>query len=130
MKVLLVEDDIYLISMYTTKFRMAGWEVIVAPRGESTFDILHDFKPDIILLDILLPGMDGFAVLKRLKSMPDMKAIPVVMLTNLGQRDDVRKGIEEGADGYIIKAHYMPSEIVDRVKLAMEQGISLMPEVV
>ncbi len=126
-KVLLVEDDVYLISMYSTKFNMEGWEVQIAPRGEDAFIILEKFTPDIILLDILLPGIDGFGVLKKLKKNPKFETIPIIMLTNLGQRDDIRKGMKEGADGYLVKAHYMPSEIVEKVKFALKGG-SLIPE--
>lgn len=69
-----------------------------------------------MLLDILLPKMDGFAVLKKLKADESTKNLPVILLTNLGQKDDVQKGLELGASDYLIKAHFKPSETVDKVK--------------
>ena len=68
------------------------------------------------MLDILLPKLDGFAVLEKLKNDPETKPIPVILLTNLGQKDDVEKGLEAGAADYLIKAHFKPSEVVDKVK--------------
>jgi DNA-binding response OmpR family regulator len=78
-------------------------------------------KPDIILLDVLLPKLDGFAVLEKLKEDPATKEIPVILLTNLGQKDDVEKGLESGAADYLIKAHFKPSEVVDKVKKILRQ---------
>lgn len=116
LKILVVEDDTFLSSMYSTKFNLEGYTVAVANKGEDGLKMAESEKPDVILLDILLPGIDGFTVLKKLKKTDSVKNIPVIMLTNLGQKDDVRKGFELGAAGYLIKAHYMPSEVVEKVK--------------
>jgi len=114
--VLLIEDDNFLIDIYKTKFEMEGFKVNVSDNGELGLSDAKKKKPDVILLDILLPKMDGFAVLKKLKSDKVTKSIPVILLTNLGQKDDVEKGLELGAADYLIKAHFRPSETVDRVK--------------
>jgi len=114
--ILLVEDDTFLANIYKTKFEMEGFKVSVAEDGEAGFAAAGKINPDIILLDILLPKMDGFAVLKKLKETDAVKDIPVILLTNLGQKDDVEKGLESGAVDYLIKAHFKPSETVDKVK--------------
>ncbi len=114
--VLLVEDDTFLANIYKTKFDMEGFKVSVSENGEEGLADAKKKKPDIILLDILLPKMDGFTVLEKLKEDSGVKDIPVILLTNLGQKDDVSKGLEMGAVDYLIKAHFKPSEVVDKVK--------------
>ena len=114
--VLLVEDDKMIIDMYTLKFTQEGYEVIQAENGQDGIDLASVKNPDIILLDIILPQVDGFTVLKTLKSNPKVKDIPVVLLTNLGQDGDVKKGLEMGAVDYLIKANFTPSQVVDKVK--------------
>jgi DNA-binding response OmpR family regulator len=113
--ILLVEDDTFLANIYKTKFEMEGFKISTADNGEKGFNEAKKKKPDIILLDILLPKMDGFAVLEALKKDDNVKDIPVILLTNLGQKDDVEKGLEMGAVDYMIKAHFKPSEVVSKV---------------
>jgi DNA-binding response OmpR family regulator len=114
--VLIVEDDPFLSNIYQTKFDMEGFKVSTSDNGQSGLDDAKKKKPDIILLDILLPKMDGFTVLEHLKGDPEVKDIPVLLLTNLGQKDDVEKGLKLGAADYLIKAHFKPQETVDKVK--------------
>lgn len=114
--VLLVEDDVFLAGIYQKKFEMEGYKISTADNGEKGLADAKKKKPDIILLDILLPKMDGFTVLQNLKADATTKDIPVILLTNLGQKDDVEKGLQAGAVDYLIKAHFKPSEIVDKVK--------------
>lgn len=114
--VLIVEDDTFLSNIYQTKFNMEGFKVSAAENGEAGLSDVKKKKPDIVLLDILLPKLDGFGVLKGLKEDPEVKDIPVILLTNLGQKDDVQKGLDLGASDYLIKAHFKPSEVVDKVK--------------
>lgn len=118
--VLLVEDDSFLANIYKTKFEMEKFKVTVAENGEEGLDLARKKAPDIILLDILMPKMDGFAVLEELKKDATTKAIPVVLLTNLGQKDDVERGLEMGAVDYLIKAHTKPSETVEKVKSVLK----------
>ncbi|MFA5076467.1 MAG: response regulator [Patescibacteria group bacterium] len=117
--ILLVEDDNFLSEMYRTKFEIEGFNVVTADDGEKGLRLSKEKMPNIILLDILLPKMDGFEVLEKVKADPKTKSIPVIMLTNLGQKDDVKKGFERGAEGYLIKAHFMPSEVVDKIKTVL-----------
>jgi len=121
-RILLIEDDSFLVEMYTTKFELEGFEVISAEDGKKGLDLALQEKPEIILLDILMPKMDGFAVLEALKKDKTTLNIPVVLLTNLGQKDDVKKGFEKGAVGYLIKAHFMPSEVVDKIKKILKES--------
>ena len=114
-KILIVEDDEFLLSMYSTKFEIEGYEVIMAGDGEMGLEKAQEQKPGIILLDIMLPNMDGFDVLKKLKSDRATSSIPVILLTNLSQKQDVEQGLSMGADDYLVKAHFMPSEVVDKI---------------
>jgi DNA-binding response OmpR family regulator len=120
-QVLIVEDDVFLSGIYQKKFEMEGFKVIMAGDGEAGWQAAKKKKPDIILLDILLPKLDGFAVLEKLKKDADTKNIPVILLTNLGQKDDVEKGLEQGAADYLIKAHFKPSEVVEKVNKILKK---------
>jgi len=115
-KVVIIEDDSYILDMYKIKFESSNFEVISAGDGMEGLKILEKKKPDIILLDIIMPKMDGFSVLKTIKNNPAIAKIPVVLLTNLGQREDIEKGFKLGATSYIIKAHFTPSEIVRKIR--------------
>lgn len=120
-KILLVEDDSFLLSMYSTKFELENFNVVIAEDGEKGFDLALKEKPSIILLDIKLPKLDGFEVLKKLKGKKETANIPVILLTNLSQKEDKDKGMELGADDYLVKAHFMPSEVVGKIKSLVEK---------
>src|SRR3989344_5658406 len=117
--ILLVEDDEFLAELYATKLNLEGFEVLLAADGEKGFKMARDKRPDLILLDIILPKMDGFEVLKSIKSDKSASSIPVILLTNLSQKDEVQKGLELGAIDYLIKDHFMPSEVVKKIKQAL-----------
>lgn len=119
-KVLIVDDDAFLAGIYATKLELEGFEVASARDGEEGVKVALEEKPDLILLDVLMPKLDGFEVLKRLKSEETTKDIPVIMLTNLGQKEDVEKGISEGAVDYLIKAHFVPAEAVAKIKKVLK----------
>lgn len=116
LKILIVEDDTFLLDMYATKLSLEGFEVLSATDGEKGFKVAKEKLPDMVLLDILLPKMDGFMVLKKMKEESATKNIPVILLTNLGQKEDVKKGLALGANDYLIKAHFMPSEVVSKIR--------------
>ena len=115
-KILVIEDDPFLSSMYMTKFEMDGFIVRCAEDGQVGVAAAAEFLPDITLLDIMMPKMNGFQVLEFLKKDDKLARIPVILLTNLNQRDDVTRGLELGATDYLIKAHFMPSEVVEKVR--------------
>lgn len=120
-KVLIVDDDVFLSGIYATKLDLEGFEVETARDGEEGLKVAAKSKPDIILLDVLMPKLDGFETLKRLKADPDLKDVPVIMLTNLGQKEDVEKGLQEGAEDYLIKAHFVPSEAVEKIRAVLKK---------
>jgi DNA-binding response OmpR family regulator len=115
-KILLIEDDPFLSSMYTTKFESDNFIVTAAEDGDKGLAMAEAENPNIILLDIMLPKMDGFEVLKKIKSNPRISQIPVILLTNLNQKEEIEKGMNLGAADYLIKAHFLPSEVVEKIK--------------
>ncbi|PIP22627.1 MAG: response regulator [Candidatus Nealsonbacteria bacterium CG23_combo_of_CG06-09_8_20_14_all_39_17] len=114
-KILLIEDDLFLIDIYNVKLKASSFSVDVAEDGESGLAKAKENKYDLIILDIVLPGLDGRDVLRKLKSDKDLKNIPVIILSNLGQKNEIEEGMKLGASQYLIKAHYTPSEIVDEI---------------
>src|SRR3989338_6842174 len=100
-KVLITEDDSVILEMYIHKFEQEGFVVLHLDRGDGVVELAEKEHPDLILLDVIMPGLDGFAVLKALKENTKTKAIPVAMLTNLGQDEDKTKGAAFGVVGYI-----------------------------
>lgn len=115
-KILLIEDDEFLRKMYATKLENSGFDVIIASNGEEAIGILPKDKPDIILTDILMPKKDGFEFLREMRSLPEYKSIPVIVLTNLSEDQDLKRAKELGASEYIVKAHFLPSEVVEVIK--------------
>lgn len=115
-RVLIIEDDSYISDMYKIKLESENFEVTIAGDGAAGIKILGKQKPDIVLLDVVMPKVDGFSVLKTIKKNSELKEIPVILLTNLSQKENVERGFELGADGYIIKAHFTPSEVVEKIK--------------
>jgi len=117
-KILLVEDDQILAEMYQTKFDIAGFEVKVAVNGEDCLKTLQKYTPDLILLDILMPKVNGFQVLKEIKKKSILRQIPVILLTNLGETEvDMNQELAEalGVSDYLIKSRHTPEEIVAKV---------------
>lgn len=119
-KILLVEDDEMLHGMYTQKFKNQGYEVISAYNGVEGVELSEKEKPDLILLDVIMPKMDGFVALKKIRKNEVTAGIPVILLTNLGQEEDVKKGKELGANDYFIKANHTPQEVVDKVHSVLQ----------
>ncbi|MBI5466084.1 MAG: response regulator [Candidatus Kerfeldbacteria bacterium] len=115
-KVLIVEDDQMLGDMYSSKFQADGFTVLRASDGAEGLKLAQAERPDAILLDVIMPKLDGFATLQQLKADKALAKIPVIMLTNLGQDEDIKKGKELGAADYFVKANQTPSEIVTKVK--------------
>ena len=114
--ILIIEDDKFLRELISRKLSSEGFEIIEAVDGENGLEILKEKKADIILLDLILPGIDGFEVLSRLKDDPLLAEVPVIIFSNLGQREDVERGLKLGAVDYLVKAHFTPNEIVEKIK--------------
>jgi len=106
-----------LSSMYKTKFEKEGFKITVASDGEAGLEQAKNGSFNIILLDIILPKLDGFAVLKGIRAMDKYKTIPVFMLTNLGQEEDMEKGKKLGATDYLIKANFTPSQVLKKIQI-------------
>ena len=119
--VLLIEDDSFISSMYETKLKKLGFQVELIEDGQAAVDRLaQDPLPDLILLDIVLPKKDGFEILEGVRKDERTAELPVILLTNLGQKPDVERGIKLGADDYIIKAHYTPTEVVNKITQVLD----------
>jgi len=121
-KILLVEDEPSLRRLYYIKLIRVGYKVETAEDGRDALKKVKKFKPELILLDIILPKVDGFAVLKELKKNSRLKKIPVILLTNLGQDEDMEKGQKLGAIAYLVKTQFTPSEIVKEMEKAFKEN--------
>lgn len=118
---LLVEDDSFLIEILVKKFKADNYKVLHAGNGKDALRKAHDEHPDIIMLDIILPGMNGFEILEKLKNDETVADIPVAFLSNLGQKEDVEKGKKLGAVDFIVKANHSLDEIVKRTGEIIEK---------
>jgi two-component system, OmpR family, alkaline phosphatase synthesis response regulator PhoP len=114
--VLVVEDDTFLSSVHKNKLTKEGFETLIAANGEEALKMAAEKKPDIILLDLIMPVKDGFETLEELKKNPSLKNIKVVILSNLSQDEDKKRVLEMGAVDYVVKANVAFREIVDLVK--------------
>lgn len=115
-KILIIEDDPLMSRMYQKIFTFEGYEVEMARDGEEGIEKVRAGKPTLILLDIMMPKMNGLQVLEKLKADPDTKAIPVVMLTNLAGQQDAETALAKGAVKYIVKSEYEPKQVTNMVK--------------
>lgn len=118
-KVLIVEDDTALFNMYSVELKIKGYDVLNVNDGLLAMPKARDYKPDIILLDIMLPGMNGLNILTELKTDPQTSEIPVIMLTNYGSEDNVKKALESGATDYIMKYKILPSELSEKIQVVL-----------
>ncbi len=115
-KILIIEDDKFLRELITQKLVKEGYEALQAIDGEKGIKEVKNQKPDLVLLDLILPGIDGFEVLSQIKKDSDLSRIPVIILSNLGQKEDIERGINLGADDYLIKAHFTPNGIIEKIR--------------
>lgn len=115
-RILIIEDDEFLRSLLNTRLSAEGFSVSMAIDGKDGLKKIKEEKPDMVLLDLLLPIMDGFEVLSAAKSNESTKSIPVLILSNLGQKKDVDRGLKMGAADYIIKSQFTVEEIIDKIK--------------
>jgi|SRR3989344_3103778 len=115
-KIVLVEDDPSILEMYTLKFTEEGYDIKTAEDGAAGLDLVKKELPKIVLLDIILPKLDGFSVLEEIKKDPKIKDIIVLLLSNLGQDSDKEKGKKLGAVDYCVKADLTPQQLVEKVR--------------
>lgn len=115
-KILLVEDDDALASVYTTRFEAEGLETRRVPNGEEALAAAIEYRPDLILLDVMMPKVSGFDVLDILRNTPDTANMKVIMLTALSQESDRERAQNLGVDEYLVKSQVVIADVVDRVK--------------
>ena len=119
--ILLIEDDTFMSSLLGRKLSKENYNIFVAPDAQQARELLNSNPVSLIILDIVLPGTDGFVFLKELKESQKLKDIPVMIASNLGQPEEIEKGLQQGAADYIVKANTTPGEIVDKVKGILEK---------
>jgi CheY-like chemotaxis protein len=125
--ILVVEDDPFLSDIYCTKLKETVFNVDLATNGEECLQKIKEKKYDLMILDIVLPKMDGWEILEKIREMKAageegkiLEELKIIILSNLGQKEEVEKGLALGADGFLIKAHYTPSQIVEEIKKIMD----------
>ncbi len=115
-KVVIVEDDEHIYKVYEIKLAKENIASVVARDGEEAVVLITAEKPDLIILDLMIPKKDGFAVLEEIKKNPELARIPVIVISNLGQKSDQERALALGANEYLIKVNYPIQDIVDKVK--------------
>ena len=119
-KILIIEDDKFLRDLIQQKLTKEGFLTVVASDGEEGVRAAQSEIPHLVLLDLILPGIDGFEVLKQLKGDQKTSAIPVIVLSNLGQKEDMERTLKNGAEDFMVKAHFTPSEIVTKIRATLK----------
>lgn len=120
-KILLIEDDEFIRDLYKRQLDMGGFFTFAFSNGDEGLESMKENHYDLILLDVMLPGINGLDILRNVKQNEETKNIPVIMLSNLGQDDVIKEGLVIGAVGYLIKPSYTPNQIVGEVKKILEQ---------
>ena len=115
-KILVVEDDKYLSGAYKVKLLKMGYDVQTASDGDEALTVLKNYRPDLILLDLIMPVKDGFVTLGEIKKNDNLKNIPVLIATNLGQKEDIEKGMKLGAVDYLVKTDTSIDDFVNKIQ--------------
>lgn len=114
-KILIIEDDEFLRSLTVKRLESDGFTVAVAVDGETAISVVGDEKPDLILLDLLLPGLNGFQVLEKIRAAEGSKDTPVIVFSNLGQKEDIEQAKSLGANDFLIKANFTLDDVIEKV---------------
>ena len=122
-KILLVEDDPFLIEIYSTKIKKSGFSLDVVTDGSAVIKKLEEKKFNLILLDIVLPNMNGWEVLRLIKNDSRFDELKIVILSNLGEKEDMEKGLRFGVTKYLVKSQYTPSEVVEEIRKILNPKI-------
>jgi two-component system alkaline phosphatase synthesis response regulator PhoP len=125
-KILVVDDEIYIVHILDFSLGMEGYEVVTALDGEQALERVASEKPDLIVLDIMMPKLDGYEVCRAVKSNPATKSVPVILLSAKGRNVDQKMGFDVGADDYITKP-FSPRKLVERINQLLGQAISERP---
>jgi len=125
-RILVVDDEIYIVHILDFSLGMEGYEVLTALDGEQALERLKSDKPDLIVLDIMMPKVDGYEVCRTIKSNPETQHIPVILLSAKGRNVDQKMGFDVGADDYITKP-FSPRKLVERINQLLGQAISERP---
>jgi DNA-binding response OmpR family regulator len=125
-KILVVDDEIYIVHILDFSLGMEGYEVITALDGEQALEKLHSERPDLIVLDIMMPKLDGYEVCKAIKSNPQTRHVPVILLSAKGRNVDQKMGFDVGADDYITKP-FSPRKLVERINQLLGQAVTERP---
>lgn len=120
-KILIVEDDKTLLEMYKKKLEVDGNEVRTATDGNECFEVLPDFQPDVILLDLLMPNVDGFETLEKIRTTENLKETPVIIITNMDDDRSKQRALVLGANEYLIKSDLTPAQIIDKASDILSQ---------
>jgi len=120
-KVAIIEDDPMINQMYRVKFELAGYEVAIAEDGRDGIELVKEMNPDVILLDLMMPEMNGDEALEHIRKMPDYSETPVAILTNLGREEAPKRLNKLGVAQFIVKADATPSQVVDLVSMMLKK---------
>lgn len=115
-KILIVEDDPFLLKMYVKKLQVEGYDVEIAKDGEEGLSKIKSFRPDLVLMDIMLPKLNGLEAIEKAKADPEIKGIPILVLSNLSSSADTGAAVRKGAVGFLIKSDYTPSQVIEKIK--------------
>lgn len=119
-KILIVEDDPFLLKMYQKKFQVEGFEVEVAEDGVAGLEKMASFAPDLVLMDIMMPKLNGLEAIQKAKADPTTAKIPILVLTNLSTSTDAEAAVKKGAVGFLVKSDYTPSQVITKVKSVLK----------
>lgn len=114
-KILVAEDDLFLANAFKAKLSKVGFELEIAQDGEETMQKITTFQPDALLLDLMMPKKDGFAVLEELRRDERYKSMPIIVASNLGQQEDIDRAMKLGASGYVVKSNLSLSQLVEKI---------------
>ena len=122
-KILFIEDDPLLVKIYSTRLSQDGFEVLSAENGEAGLQVAETQVPDLIVLDIMMPRLDGFSVLEKLRTGEKTKNTPILVYSNLGQEDEIARAKKMGATDFIIKANLSPTEMIAKIKEYLPKSV-------
>lgn len=116
-KILIAEDDKFLASAYKLKLTKVGFEIQIASDGNEAIEILKSFKPDLILLDLVMPVKDGFVTLEEIRDMNEFKLTPILVASNLGQKEDVDRATKLGANDFVVKSDMSLDDLIKKINI-------------